>query len=159
MTSRGLWCHKGCWLPDQPALESGDRVGGDEHLVTGVLNGSGQLNNQARSVEPNIMSANRSCQNSCGLRKHTLSRSTKTKLQFPESQGGPLLQDNHSAQHLNLSTRVFLSAILKYVTSNVLELVGNETPSNCRIQRTVGNNPQLSQLFENETDPQVREMF
>ncbi|EPY76488.1 histone H2A-like 3 [Camelus dromedarius] len=105
------------------------------------------------------MSGNRSCQSSCWLRKQTFSCSTKNKPLFPKSHADHLLQENHFAQQLNLPTQVFLSAILKYVTSNVLEVVGNKTHSNCRIQKAVDNDLQLSHLFEEDTNSQARETF
>ncbi|XP_008535166.1 histone H2A-like 3 [Equus przewalskii] len=104
------------------------------------------------------MSGKRSCQN-YKLMKQTFSCSAKTKLQFPVSHVDRLQQENHSAQHLSLSTQVFLPAILKYVTNNILEWVGNEAHNSCRIRKAVANNQQLSHLFEDDTDSQVNEMF
>ncbi|XP_004441714.1 PREDICTED: histone H2A-Bbd type 1-like [Ceratotherium simum simum] len=96
------------------------------------------------------MSEKRSCQNSSRLKKQTFSCSTKAKLHFPVSHMDRHQQENHSAQQLSLSTPVFLSAIRKYVTNNILELVGNESHNNRRIRRAVDNAEQLSHLFEDD---------
>ncbi|CAD7682807.1 unnamed protein product [Nyctereutes procyonoides] len=105
------------------------------------------------------MSGKRSSQNSCRLGKQTLSSSTKTKLKFSVSHEDHLLQENHPAQHLRFSSQVCLSAILKYVATNILELVGNEAHNDCRVQRAVNNNMQSSHLFGDDTTSQVSEMF
>ncbi|XP_011224697.1 histone H2A-like [Ailuropoda melanoleuca] len=86
------------------------------------------------------MSGERSGPSFYRLGKQTSSCLPKTKLQFPVSHEEPLLQEDHPAQQLSLSSQVSLSAILKYVATNILELVGNEAQHNCRVQRDVNNN-------------------
>ncbi|XP_027979639.1 histone H2A-like [Eumetopias jubatus] len=105
------------------------------------------------------MSGKRSGQSSYRLGKQTSSCSTKTKLQFPVSHEEPLLQESHPAQNLSFSRQVCLSAILKYVATNILELVGNKAHHNCRVQTAMDNNMQTSLLFEDDTTSQVSEMF
>ncbi|ELK02218.1 hypothetical protein PAL_GLEAN10007724 [Pteropus alecto] len=104
------------------------------------------------------MSGKRSCLN-YKLKKQTLSCTTKTKLHLPVSHEDSLLQGNNSARNLRFSTQVFLSVILKYVTTNILELVDNEAHNNCCVQRAVDKNPQLGQHFKNGNNSQVDEMF
>ncbi|XP_044090615.1 histone H2A-like [Neovison vison] len=101
------------------------------------------------------MSGKRSSQTSYRLGKQTSSCSTKTKLQVPMSHVEPVLQEHQPVQNLSFSSQVCLSAILKYVATNILELVGNEAQHNCRVQRAVNNNMQNSRLFEDDTTSQL----
>ncbi|XP_040487495.1 histone H2A-like [Ursus maritimus] len=105
------------------------------------------------------MSGKRSGPSSYRLGKQTSSCFPKSKLQFPVSHEEPLLQEDHPAQQLSLSSQVCLSAILKYVATNILELVGNEAQHNCRVQRAVNNNMQSGHLFKDDAASQVSEMF
>ncbi|XP_045660959.1 histone H2A-like [Ursus americanus] len=105
------------------------------------------------------MSGKRSGPSSYRLGKQTSSCLPKSKLQFPVSHEEPLLQEDHPAQQLSLTSQVCLSAILKYVATNILELVGNEAQHNCRVQRAVNNNMQSGHLFEDDAASQVTEMF
>ena len=75
------------------------------------------------------------------------------------SQEEPLLQENNPAQHLSFSSQVCLSVILKYVATNILELVGSEAQHNCRVQRVMNNNMQNSHFFEDDTTSWVSELF
>ena len=102
------------------------------------------------------MSGNRSYHNSDGLRKHTVPCTMKTKQQFSKSHVDHLLQENQAAQNQNLTTQIFLSAILKHMSSIVLKLVSNETPINCEIHRAVDNH---HHIFDNDAKSQIHEMF
>lgn len=105
------------------------------------------------------MSGNRSYHSSDGLRKRTLPCTMKTKLQFSKSHVDHHLQGNQDAHNQNLTTQIYLSAILKNVSSNVLKLVSDETQSNCKIHRAKDNYPQLHHVFDKDAKSQVREML
>lgn len=105
------------------------------------------------------MSGKRSCHKSCKVKKQTFSSTTKAKLQSPASHVDGLLQENHPVQHLSLSTQVFLPVIIKYMTTNILQLVSNKAHNNCRVQRAVDNNPELSHHFKDDTNSLVDEEF
>uniref|UniRef100_A0A8C0SYD7 Histone H2A n=2 Tax=Canis lupus familiaris TaxID=9615 RepID=A0A8C0SYD7_CANLF len=91
-------------------------------------------------------------------RRHGLSRSRRAELQFPVSHVDRLLREGCYAHRLSSSTPVFLTGILEYLTSNILELVGQEACNSHKMritpehmQKALGNNQYLSQLFEENT--------
>ncbi|XP_025296873.1 histone H2A-Bbd type 1-like [Canis lupus dingo] len=91
-------------------------------------------------------------------RRHGLSRSRRAELQFPVSRVDRLLREGHYAHRLSSSTPVFLAGILEYLTSNILELAGQEARNSHKmritpehLQKALGNNQYLSQLFEENT--------
>ena len=104
------------------------------------------------------MSGNRSYHSSNGFRKHILPCTMKTKLQFSKSHVDHHLQENQDAQNQNLTNQIYLSAILKYLSSNALKLVSNETQSDCRIHKAMDNHPQLHHAFDKDAKSQVHEM-
>lgn len=83
------------------------------------------------------MSGNRSYHSSDGFRKHILPCIMKTKLQFSKSHVDHHLQENQDAQNQNLTNQIYLSAILKYLSSNVLEAGEQWDPE--RLQDSQGN--------------------
>ncbi|XP_065770979.1 histone H2A-Bbd type 1-like [Muntiacus reevesi] len=83
------------------------------------------------------------------------SRSTRAELQFPVSRVDRLLRERQFASRLNSATPVFLTAVLEYLTANILDLAGKEASANHRIrispehvQRALTNNENLCNLFE-----------
>eukprot|EP00069_Balaena_mysticetus_P000095 bmy_15626T0 len=69
-------------------------------------------------------------------KKHSLSRSTRAELQFPMRCVDLLLQEGCYAQCLSLSTPVFLTSILEYLTANILELASREALNNHNMRIT-----------------------
>ncbi|XP_045327748.1 histone H2A-Bbd type 1-like isoform X2 [Leopardus geoffroyi] len=95
-------------------------------------------------------------------RRHAVSRSRRAELQFPVSRVERLLREGRYARRLSTSTPVFLTAVLEYLTANILELAGKEaldshkmriTPEH--VQRALGSNQHLRGLLENTTSPRV----
>uniref|UniRef100_A0A8C8XFG6 Histone H2A n=1 Tax=Panthera leo TaxID=9689 RepID=A0A8C8XFG6_PANLE len=83
-------------------------------------------------------------------RRHAVSRSRRAELQFPVSRVERLLREGRYAPRLSASTPVFLTAVLEYLTANILELAGKEaldshkmriTPEH--VQRALGSNQHL----------------
>ncbi|XP_025867974.2 histone H2A-like 3 [Vulpes vulpes] len=102
------------------------------------------------------MSGDRGHGHSRRPRRHGMSRSRRAELQFPVSRVDRLLREGCYAHRLSSSTPVFLAGILEYLTSNILELAGQEARNSHKmritpehVQKALGNNQYLSQLFEN----------
>nr|XP_004665775.1 histone H2A-Bbd type 1-like [Jaculus jaculus] len=102
---------------------------------------------------------------SCKPKKQSTSRSTRAELQFPISRVERFLRDGNYSQRLSSSTPVFLTGVLEYLTSNILDLAGKEahnkgkkriTPEH--IQKVVQDNQQLQQLFEDDTKTLIAEV-
>uniref|UniRef100_A0A667J2R1 Histone H2A n=1 Tax=Lynx canadensis TaxID=61383 RepID=A0A667J2R1_LYNCA len=94
-------------------------------------------------------------------RRHAVSRSRRAELQFPVSRVERLLREGRYAPRLSASTPVFLTAVLEYLTANILELAGKEaldshkmriTPEH--VQRALGSNQHLRGLLENKGESQ-----
>lgn len=109
----------------------------------------------------NIMSGKRKCELSRKPTKHALSRSRRAELQLPVSRVDHLLRTDHCFERLSWATPVFLTGILEYLTSKILELAGKEACNDKKklitsehVQRAVDDN-HLSHLFEDVTSPQV----
>ncbi|XP_052598866.1 histone H2A-Bbd type 1-like [Peromyscus californicus insignis] len=88
-------------------------------------------------------------------RRRNVSRSTRAKLQFPVSRVDRFLREGNYSRRLSSSTPVFLAGVLEYLTSNILELAGEEAHvsgkkriSPDHVYQVVQNNEQLHQLFE-----------
>uniref|UniRef100_A0A8D2I3A2 Histone H2A n=1 Tax=Urocitellus parryii TaxID=9999 RepID=A0A8D2I3A2_UROPR len=93
-------------------------------------------------------------------KKQTISRSTRTELQFPVSRVDRLLRQGHYAQRLSFFTPVFLAGVLEYLTAKILDLAGQEAHSNRKMRITpehVGKvlekNRHLYRLFEDNANP------
>uniref|UniRef100_UPI0023DD02FC histone H2A-Bbd type 2/3 n=1 Tax=Callithrix jacchus TaxID=9483 RepID=UPI0023DD02FC len=72
------------------------------------------------------------------------------------------LQEGHYAQRLSPSAPVFLTAVIEYLTAQILELAGNEAHNNGErtitpqlLDMTFHNNALLSTLFDTTTISQV----
>ncbi|XP_043751498.1 histone H2A-Bbd type 1-like isoform X1 [Cervus elaphus] len=83
------------------------------------------------------------------------SRSTRAELQFPVSRVDRLLRERQGTQRLSSATPVFLTAVLEYLTANILDLAGKEAGASHRmrispehVQRALINNENLCHLFE-----------
>ncbi|XP_050998235.1 histone H2A-Bbd type 1-like [Acomys russatus] len=88
-------------------------------------------------------------------RKH-ISRSSRAELQFPVSRVDRFLREGNYSRRLSSSAPVFFAGVLEYVTSNLLELAGEEAHTNGKkriapehVIRVVKNNEQLHHLFKN----------
>lgn len=65
---------------------------------------------------------------------------------------------NQDAQNQNLTNQIYLSAILKYLSSNVLKLVSNETQSDRRIHEGMLTITRSSITPDKDAKSQVHEM-
>ncbi|XP_058568554.1 histone H2A-Bbd type 1-like [Neofelis nebulosa] len=108
------------------------------------------------------MSGRRSRRHRRRQRRHAVSRSRRAELQFPVSRVERLLRERRYAPRLNSSTPVFLTAILEYLTANILELAGKEALDGHKmritsehVQRALGSNQHLRGLLEDNTSPRV----
>ncbi|XP_043313999.1 histone H2A-Bbd type 1-like isoform X2 [Cervus canadensis] len=79
----------------------------------------------------------------------------RAELQFPVSRVDRLLRERQGAQRLSSATPVFLTAVLEYLTANILDLAGKEAGASHRmrispehVQRALINNENLCHLFE-----------
>ncbi|XP_052027562.1 histone H2A-Bbd type 1-like [Apodemus sylvaticus] len=88
-------------------------------------------------------------------RKHSTARSSGAEPQFSVSKIERLLQERNLPKRLNSSAPVFLAGVLEYVTSNILDLAGQEahtsgkkliSPEN--LTTAVQNNEELRHLFK-----------
>ncbi|XP_048191410.1 histone H2A-Bbd type 1-like [Perognathus longimembris pacificus] len=69
-------------------------------------------------------------------KKSPVSRSARAELQFPVSRVDRLLREGNYAQRLSSLTPVFLTGILEYLVSNILELAGKEARRNGKARIT-----------------------
>ncbi|XP_004588025.2 histone H2A-Bbd type 1-like [Ochotona princeps] len=97
-------------------------------------------------------------------RRKPISRSTKAELQFPVSRVDRHLREDRYAQRLSSSTPVFLAGVLEYLTSNILELAGEEADKNGKIritpehlQKAMENNEHLKDLLDSGSNPPAAE--
>ncbi|XP_055249787.1 histone H2A-Bbd type 1-like [Moschus berezovskii] len=88
-------------------------------------------------------------------KKRSCSRSTRAELQFPVSRVDRLLRERQGSLRLSSETPVFLTAVLEYLTANILDLAGQEAGINHRVrispehvQRALMNNENLRRLFQ-----------
>lgn len=91
-------------------------------------------------------------------RRRNISRSRRAELQFPVSRVDRFLREGNYSRRLSSSAPVFLAGVLEYLTSNILELAGEEAHTSGRkrispehLCRVVQNNDQLHQLFKEGT--------
>uniref|UniRef100_A0A8C6DSU6 Histone H2A n=1 Tax=Moschus moschiferus TaxID=68415 RepID=A0A8C6DSU6_MOSMO len=84
-----------------------------------------------------------------------LSLQKRAKLQFPVSRVDRLLRGRQGSLRLSSETPVFLTAVLEYLTANILDLAGQEAGINHRVrispehvQRALMNNENLRCLFQ-----------
>lgn len=88
-------------------------------------------------------------------RQRNITRSRRAGLQFPVSRVDRFLREGNYSRRLSSSAPVFLAGVLEYLTSNILELAGEEAHTSGRkrispehLCRVVQNNDQLYQLFK-----------
>lgn len=91
-------------------------------------------------------------------RRRNITRSRRAELQFPVSRVDRFLREGNYSRRLSSSAPVFLAGVLEYLTSNILELAGEEAHTSGRkriapehLCRVVQNNDQLLQLFKEGT--------
>ncbi|XP_012976308.1 histone H2A-Bbd type 1-like [Mesocricetus auratus] len=91
-------------------------------------------------------------------RRRNITRSARAELQFPVSRVDRFLREGNYSRRLSSSTPVFLAGVLEYLTSNILELAGEEAHTNGRkritpehLYRVVQNNEHLQELFKEDT--------
>ncbi|XP_038172583.1 histone H2A-Bbd type 1-like [Arvicola amphibius] len=87
-------------------------------------------------------------------RRCNTSRCTRAELQFPVSRVDHYLREGRYSRRLSSSAPVFLARVLEYLTSNILDLAGEEAHTNGRkritlehVYQVVENNEQLHELF------------
>ncbi|XP_060202261.1 histone H2AX-like [Lycium barbarum] len=78
--------------------------------------------------------------------KKSVSRSQKLGLQFPVGRIARYLKKGGYAQHLGSGSPIYLSAVLEYLASEVLELTGNAARDNNK-NRIILRYIQLEGLF------------
>lgn len=94
--------------------------------MTDVLRGSGQLDNQGRPVRAKHYVWKKKSE-LLQVQWADILLLHKSQAAVPCEPCGPHPgEENHSAQHLDLSTQIYLSAILKYVATNIGALVGDK---------------------------------
>ncbi|PHU18916.1 Histone H2AX [Capsicum chinense] len=88
----------------------------------------------------------------------SVSRSAKAGLQFPVGRVARWLNNGKYAERVGAGAPVYLSAVLEYLSAEVLELAGNAAKNNKKkrieprhIQLAVRNDAELSKLLENVT--------
>ncbi|XP_034342218.1 histone H2A-like 3 [Arvicanthis niloticus] len=91
-------------------------------------------------------------------RRPNISRSRRAELQFPVSRVDRFLREGKFSRRLSSSAPVFLAGVLEYLTSNILDLAGEEAHNNGRkriapehVCQVVQNNDQLHQFFKEGT--------
>merc|ERR550514_2674857 len=90
--------------------------------------------------------------------KKSKSKSTKAGLQFPVGRIARYLRKGRYASRIGAGAPVFLSAVLEYLTAELLELAGNAARDNKKqriiprhIQLAVRNDEELNKLMANVT--------
>ncbi|CAH6779648.1 H2al2a [Phodopus roborovskii] len=98
-------------------------------------------------------------------RRRNITRSARAELQFPVSRVDRFLREGNYSRRLSSSAPVFLAGILEYLTSNILELAGEEAHINGRkritpehVYRVVQNNEHLQELFKEDANSGVDEV-
>ncbi|XP_047266442.1 LOW QUALITY PROTEIN: probable histone H2AXa [Capsicum annuum] len=88
----------------------------------------------------------------------SVSRSAKAGLQFPVGKVARWLKNGKYVERVGAGAPVYLSAVLEYLSAEVLELAGNAAKNNKKkrivprhIQLAVRNDAELSKLLENVT--------
>ncbi|XP_016451958.1 histone H2AX [Nicotiana tabacum] len=88
----------------------------------------------------------------------SISRSQKAGLQFPVGRVARFLKKGRYAQRVGSGSPVYLSAVLEYLTAELLELAGNAARDNKKnrivprhIQLAVRNDEELSKLLGSAT--------
>ncbi|XP_009593109.1 histone H2AX-like [Nicotiana tomentosiformis] len=88
----------------------------------------------------------------------SVSRSQKAGLQFPVGRVARFLKKGRYAQRVGSGSPVYLSAVLEYLTAELLELAGNAARDNKKnrivprhIQLAVRNDEELSRLLGSAT--------
>ncbi|NXT45344.1 H2AJ protein, partial [Pelecanoides urinatrix] len=88
----------------------------------------------------------------------TKTHSSQTKLQFPINQIHHLLHKNNYTKQINTKTPIYLTTILKYLTTKILKLTNNTTHNNKKthiiphhLQLTIHNNKKLNKLLNKIT--------
>ncbi|XP_069898174.1 histone H2A-Bbd type 1-like [Dipodomys merriami] len=82
------------------------------------------------------MARTKRSENTPKSRRNPVTRSARAELQFPVSRVDRFLREGNYAQRLSSSTPVFLSGVLEYLVSNILDLAGNEARRNGRTRIT-----------------------
>merc|ERR550514_2486758 len=90
--------------------------------------------------------------------KKSKSKSTKAGLQFPVGRIARYLRKGRYASRIGAGAPVFLSAVLEYLTAELLELAGNAARDNKKtrivprhIQLAIRNDEELNKLMANVT--------
>ncbi|KAJ8004054.1 hypothetical protein DPEC_G00154810 [Dallia pectoralis] len=91
-------------------------------------------------------------------KKTSTSRSARAGLQFPVGRIARLLKKGNYANRIGTGAAVYLTAVLEYLTAEVLELAGNASRDNKKmriaprhIQLAVRNDEELNKLFDGVT--------
>lgn len=91
-------------------------------------------------------------------RNKAKSRSSRAGLQFPVGRVHRLLRKGHYAERIGAGAPVYLSAVLEYLSAEILELAGNAARDNKKsriiprhIQLAVRNDEELNKLLANVT--------
>ncbi|CAF0779134.1 unnamed protein product [Brachionus calyciflorus] len=91
-------------------------------------------------------------------RNKAKSRSSRAGLQFPVGRIHRLLRKGHYAERIGAGAPVYLSAVLEYLSAEILELAGNAARDNKKsriiprhIQLAVRNDEELNKLLANVT--------
>ncbi|XP_010884371.1 late histone H2A.2.2 [Esox lucius] len=92
--------------------------------------------------------------NVVAAKKTSTSRSARAGLQFPVGRIARLLKNGNYANRIGTGAAVYLTAVLEYLSAEVLELAGNASRDNKKmriaprhIQLAVRNDEELNQLF------------
>lgn len=85
-------------------------------------------------------------------------RSSRAGLQFPVGRMHRLLKKGHYAERIGSGAPVYLSAVLEYLTAEILELAGNAARDNKKsriiprhLQLAIRNDEELNKLLSNVT--------
>ena len=86
------------------------------------------------------------------------SRSSRAGLQFPVGRLHRLLRKGHYAQRIGAGAPVYLSAVLEYLSAEILELAGNAARDNKKtriiprhLQLAIRNDEELNKLLSGVT--------